>query len=153
MSAKLKVSKGGQILGDFTRQEIQEGLSNGTLLPDDHFWDPENKSAGWQKLSDLPKEPEPPKTNSSNHPAIPTPLPAPQAQPPAKAQDAASKRAEDDAAMRFNLGVVIILAGLFIVFLGVIGDPKDSAIRQAVLSQMITNGLLAMIFGLILARK
>jgi hypothetical protein len=153
MSTKLKVSKGGQILGDFTRQEIAEGLANGTLLPDDYYWDPENKSAGWQRLSDLPKEPEQPKASSSNPLAIPTPPSAPQAQPPAKAQDAANKKAEDDAAMRLTFGVIIILGGMFIVFLGLVGDPRDSAIRQAVLSQMITNGLLVMIFGLILARK
>jgi hypothetical protein len=150
---KLKVSRAGNILGDFTREEILKGIQNGTFSPEDYFWDPENKSAGWQRLSDLPKEPEPPKPSASNPPAVPPQPSSAQAGATEKPVNAASKNAEENPSGRSSLGVFIILVGMFIAFIGIIGDPEGSAIRQGVLSQMITNGLLVMIFGLIFARK
>jgi hypothetical protein len=50
MSAKLKVYRGSKILGDFTLDEVFEGLSKGIFLPTDYFWNPENESEGLQEL-------------------------------------------------------------------------------------------------------
>ena len=55
--------------------------------------------------------------------------------------------------VRFIIGIIFILFRAFGAILGMGGNPSGSAIRQSVFSQWTTNGLLAMIFGLILARK
>lgn len=151
MSAKLKVSRGGKILGDFTKEEVLEGLSKGTFLPTDYFWDPENKSAGWQKLSTL-------SPGSASSPPPPAPPVKPTASP-AQPKPAVIQPAKIETqwgwfkTIRFILGIIVFFWGALLAMIGAGGDPTGSAIRQAVLAQHVTNGLLLMILAVLIARK
>jgi hypothetical protein len=151
MSQKLKVSRAGTILGDFSREEVLEGLSKETFLPTDYFWDPENKSAGWVKMNTLSPE-------AASSP----PPPAPQAKPavrPTQSKPAVIQPTKVEVqwgwlkTIRFILGIIIFLWGTLLAVIGAGGDPAGSAIRQAVLAQHVTNGLLLMILAVLIARK
>ena len=82
---------------------------------------------------------------------------SPTATPKVQGSAEPKKNIEDDwtneKTVRFIIGIIFTLFGAFGAILGMGGDPSGSAIRQSVFSQWTTNGLLAMIFGLILARK
>lgn len=102
---KLKVSRAAKILGDFSKEEVLDGLSKGTFLPTDYLWDHENKSAGWQKLSTL-----------SPRPASSPPPPAPPVKPtasPAQPKPAVIQPAKIETqwgwfkTIRFILGIIV----------------------------------------------
>lgn len=166
MSAKLKVSRAGKILGDFTKEEVLEGLSKGTFLPTDYFWDPENKSVGWQELGLMPK------------PLVPKE--PPQAGPSALGESTKgnltnSPNKQGGYSPLYELGYVIghmlswlkviwnglspfmgtaaVVIGILYVFEGAFSTQARSAIHQGVLAQWMTNGLLLIIIGLMLKRK
>ena len=51
------------------------------------------------------------------------------------------------------IGIVIFLIGGFVLLGGLAGDASGSAIRQQVLVQTMTNGILLMILGCIMAKR
>lgn len=51
------------------------------------------------------------------------------------------------------VGVGVFLVGGFVLFGGLVGDATGSAIRQQVLVQTMTNGILLMILGCIMAKR
>jgi flagellar biosynthesis GTPase FlhF len=51
------------------------------------------------------------------------------------------------------LGTAAFIIGAFVLLSGLAGDPDGSAIRQQVLVQTMTNGILLMILGYMMARR
>ena len=51
------------------------------------------------------------------------------------------------------LGTAAFIIGVFVLLRGLAGDPGGSAIRQQVLVQTMTNGILLMILGYMMARR
>jgi len=51
------------------------------------------------------------------------------------------------------VGVGVFIVGGFVLFGGLVGDATGSAIRQQVLVQTMTNGILLMILGCIMAKR
>jgi VIT1/CCC1 family predicted Fe2+/Mn2+ transporter len=51
------------------------------------------------------------------------------------------------------LGTAAFIIGVFVLLSGLAGDPDGSAIRQQVLVQTMTNGILLMILGYMMARR
>ena len=51
------------------------------------------------------------------------------------------------------LGTAAFIIGVFVLLSGLAGDPDGSAIRQQVLVQTMTNGILLMILGCVMARR
>jgi hypothetical protein len=150
MSSKLSVSRSGKILGDFPKEEVLAGIEKGLFLPTDHFWDPENKPAGWQKLALLlpPAEQSKLAAQAATPRKSPAPAPAPSPLPPKEESQWSWWKA-----IRVILGVIVFLIGAFVGVDALAQNPDGSAIRQAVLAQWGTNGILLMIFGLLIARK
>lgn len=146
-SPKLKVSRDGKVLGDYTLEEILEGIQKGIFGSKDYFWDPLNKSAGWQKLNLLKSAGEPSK------PKPPTPPQTP-AQPRQTDREKPDSKALSTAKiLRLIFGLLLLFVGFLIFSSGFLGNPGDSAIRQGVLEMRQTNGLLILIIGLLIARK
>jgi len=59
---------------------------------------------------------------------------------------------EHGGCLRF-VGVGVFIVGGFVLFGGLVGDATGSAIRQQVLVQTMTNGILLMILGCIMAKR
>jgi flagellar biosynthesis GTPase FlhF len=59
---------------------------------------------------------------------------------------------EHGGCLRF-VGVGVFIVGGFVLFGGLVGDAAGSAIRQQVLVQTMTNGILLMILGCIMAKR
>ena len=51
------------------------------------------------------------------------------------------------------LGALTFIVGCFVLVVGFMGSPEGSAIRQQVLAQHMTNGILLMILGFVMARR
>jgi hypothetical protein len=130
------ILRAGKALGLFTKEQIIQGLKNGTYRYSDHIWDPKNKEAGWRKISDLISEPS---TGSAA-----TPLP-PEPRPP----NILSTRVDN----KYGLAALVILIGSAMFAYALTMDPNNSAIRQAVIQQMETNGLLVILIGVLIAKR
>jgi hypothetical protein len=166
MSQKLKVSRAGTILGDFSREEVLEGLSKETFLPTDYFWDPENKSAGWQELGLLPKTTAQMEPTQTGHNATAN-IPISTSPNPPNKQGGYSPLYELGYfighilswfrviwnGLSHFMGTAAIVIGLFYISESVFSDQVRSAIHQGVLAQWMTNGLLLILIGIILKRK
>jgi hypothetical protein len=50
-------------------------------------------------------------------------------------------------------GTVFMLAGLITLGVALVRDPDGSAVRQSVLAQYMTNGILLMVLGVLVAKK
>lgn len=50
-------------------------------------------------------------------------------------------------------GALVFIIGGFVLLDGLVGNPQGSAIRQQVLAQHMTNGILLMILGFVMARR
>jgi hypothetical protein len=51
------------------------------------------------------------------------------------------------------IGVIVFFVGGIVLLSGLAGNPDGSAIRQAVLAQHMTNGILLMILGVLIAKR
>jgi hypothetical protein len=65
----------------------------------------------------------------------------------------ARERLDEDGGLFKFLGIAAFIIGVFVLLRGLAGDPDGSAIRQQVLVQTMTNGILLMILGHIMARR
>jgi hypothetical protein len=73
---KIKVARGGMILGDFSSAEILRGLQSGAILPSDYYWDAPKQS--WltvanAKLEANPNEPDISSSRPAKKPGTSTP--------------------------------------------------------------------------------
>ncbi|MFM2211928.1 MAG: domain 2 [Verrucomicrobiota bacterium] len=65
----------------------------------------------------------------------------------------ANERLDENGGLFKFLGTVAFIIGVFVLLRGFAGDPDGSAIRQQVLVQTMTNGILLMILGYMMARR
>jgi hypothetical protein len=141
------IARSGKALGAFTKEQIIQGLKKGTYQYSDHIWDPKNKEAGWRKVSDL-------FSDSSTGNATP-PLPP---KPTSPRQD--NESGLGDVYWESLLKIVgpvfaalAIMVGSMMFINALTMDPDNSAIRQAVIQQMETNGLLVILIGVLIAKQ
>lgn len=167
--ALLSISRQGSILGQFTLRAVRDGLLNGKFRATDVYW--VRGMAGWDSLDKLPapaepkpEEPppatEPSATAGASSPsalALPPPPAAvtarPGSAPPAIPKAPSSPQPASPANPAWKArGNGLIVVGALVFLYGLLADPQGSAIRQQVLVQHMTNGLLFAIAGL-LVRK
>ena len=65
----------------------------------------------------------------------------------------ANERLDEYGGLFKFLGTAAFIIGVFVFLRGLAGDPDGSAIRQQVLVQTMTNGILLMILGYMMARR
>ena len=65
----------------------------------------------------------------------------------------ANERLDEYGGLFRFLGTAAFVIGVFVLLRGFAGDPDGSAIRQQVLVQTMTNGILLMILGYMMARR
>lgn len=65
----------------------------------------------------------------------------------------ANERLDEHGGLFKFLGTAAFIIGVFVLLRGFSGDPDGSAIRQQVLVQTMTNGILLMILGYMMARR
>jgi hypothetical protein len=149
MASIHKVARSGKHLGDFELWELRPALEAGKLLWTDHYWT--TGMPKWEKLETIrtlvmaAKKPAP-----TPEPTTPPPSPPPSAQPP---MPAGPKEEPDSRAGSQAVGTLVFLTGGLVLINGLTGDPDGSAIRQAVLAQHMTNGILLMILGVLIAKR
>lgn len=68
-------------------------------------------------------------------------------------KDKAKDRLDENGGLFKFLGTAAFIVGVFVLLRGLVGDPDGSAIRQQVLVQTMTNGILLMILGYMMARR
>lgn len=133
MTQKYKVSRSGETLGSFTLWEIKEWLRLGKLNWTDDVWT--QGMADWTKLE-----------------VIKTHVLAAEKPSSEPIEEALFKPRLNIAGKLPLIGLAIFFLGAFVLFIGIIRDPDGSAIRQQVLMQQMTNGILLMILGAIIAK-
>jgi hypothetical protein len=140
MSTIYKVARGGKTIGDFKAWELKEWLANDRLRWTDDYW--HAGMTGWAKLETI-RAP----ILAAQKPTPPTPPPMPPKQ--------GGKDQALPGCVHFVLlpiGVIVFLIGGLVLLSGLTGNPDGSAIRQAVLAQHMTNGILLMILGVLIAK-
>jgi len=144
-----KVARKGQHIGEFEPWELKVALETGKLQWTDDFWT--SGMAKWEKLETIrtliitAKKPAP-----TPDPITPPPTPPPSAQPP---MPTGPKEEPDSRAGSQAVGTIVFMIGGLVLINGLTGNPDGSAIRQAVLAQHMTNGILLMILGVLIAKR
>ena len=144
-----KIARSGKHIGDFELWELRPALEAGKLLWTDHYWT--TGMPKWEKLETIrtlvmaAKKPAP-----TTEPTTPPPSPPPSAQPP---MPAGPKEEPDSRAGSQAVGTIVFMIGGLVLINGLTGNPDGSAIRQAVLAQHMTNGILLMILGVLIAKR
>jgi hypothetical protein len=150
MATIYKVARKGQHIGEFEPWELKVALETGKLEWTDDFWT--SGMAKWAKLESIrdqilaaqkPAQASPPSTPP---PALPPPSSGPQL--PAGPKEEPDSRAGSQA-----VGTIVFMIGGLVLINGLTGNPDGSAIRQAVLAQHMTNGILLMILGVLIAKR
>ena len=144
-----KVARKGQHIGEFEPWELKVALETGKLQWTDDFWT--SGMSKWEKLETIrpliitAKKPAP-----TPDPITPPPTPPPSAQPP---MPTGPKEEPDSRAGSQAVGTIVFMIGGLVLINGLTGNPDGSAIRQAVLAQHMTNGILLMILGVLIAKR
>jgi hypothetical protein len=145
-----KVARKGQHIGEFEPWELKVALETGKLQWTDDFWT--SGMAKWAKLESIrtqilaaqkPTQASPPSTPP---PVLPPPSSGPQL-------PTGPKEVPDSRAGSQVVGTLVFLAGGLVLINGLTGNPDGSAIRQTVLAQHMTNGILLMILGVLIAKR
>jgi len=146
-ATKIRVARKGKDLGEFSLAELSQKWVEGAVVMSDDYWRPGMRA--WGKLQDIREEilsaGTPPKTADTERPEAtpgsPTP-PTPEAKTP-----------EAEAGAGRTFGSIVFIIGAITLLSGLMGDATGSAIRQSVLAQHMTNGILLMILGTLLTRR
>jgi len=134
MANQYKVSRKGEEIGTFDIWGIKEGLATNRLLWTDDFWTQGMK--GWSKLEVIRKQ------------VMAAEMTAP------LGDDGSENKQPSDITEKFPIiGLFILFVGAAVFLIGMVGNPDGSAVRQQVLMQQMTNGLLMMILGVLIAKK
>jgi hypothetical protein len=129
MASKYKVAREGKVFGEFELWEIKDWIKGGRLSWMDDFW--EEGMDKWAKLEVIKEQ-------------------------ILKAQRPTIASINSEVAPNKNLarvGSVLMAAGLITLAIALFSSPEGSAIRQTVLAQYMTNGILLMILGVLVAKK
>lgn len=139
-STKIKVARAGKELGEYAIWEISERWAAGHLSMADDYW--RAGMTSWGKLQDIKEEiitaKKPAETAEVTSP--PPPLPA-------------KKNSEEANGGSSLLGTIVFAIGAITLLSALTGSPDGSAIRQGVLAQHMTNGILLMILGRLISTK
>jgi hypothetical protein len=141
---KIKVARKGLVIGEFQLWEVFEKWTAGEISMTDDYW--RDGMSTWGKLQDIKEEiitaKRPPTSQATSNP--PPPLPAANR----------SSRPEDNPSGGSSLaGTIIFIIGALTLLSGLFSDATGSAIRQGVLAQHMTNGILLMILGKLIAAR
>lgn len=143
---KIKLARKGLVIGEYESWEVCNKWAAGEISMTDDYWR-EGMSA-WGKLQDIKEEiitaKRPLTLQDAPDPTPPPPLPA--ARQPAHLEEKPSGGSSFVGAIIFIIGALTLLSGL-------VGDATGSAIRQGVLAQHMTNGILLMILGKLISAK
>lgn len=141
---KIKVAREGKEIGEFWPWEVCERWAAGQLSMTDDYW--REGMSSWGKLQDIKEEiitsKRPEQTTKTSTPPPPLPTINKSQQPGEKTSGGSSL----SGGIVFIIGAITLLSGLT-------GSPDGSAIRQGVLAQHMTNGILLMILGKLLSAK
>ena len=144
---KIKIARSGKILGEFTMWEASQQWIAGGISMNDDYW--RSGMASWGKLLDIKAEilaaKKPELIPVEKVPATPS-APVPPLPP--------SKPVTDDGLGAGKVsGTIFFIIGIFTLISSLAGDATGSAIRQGVLAQHMTNGILLMILGVLLSKR
>jgi hypothetical protein len=141
---KIKVARKGMVIGEYQSWEICEKWAAGEISLTDDYW--REGMATWGKLQDIKEDiitaKRPPTLQAASNPPPPLPL----ASQPTRSEDDASGGSSLMGSILFIIGAITLLAGLT-------SDATGSAVRQGVLAQHMTNGILLMILGKLISRR
>ena len=129
MASKYKVAREGKVFGEFELWEIKNWVEGGRLSWTDDFW--QEGMDNWAKLDVIKSQ-------------------------ILKAQRTGNAPTDSPTTANSKLttaGTVFMLAGLITLGVALVRDPDGSAVRQSVLAQYMTNGILLMILGVLVAKK
>ncbi len=129
MASKFIVAREGKVFGEFEPWEIKDWIKGGRLTWTDDFW--QEGMDKWAKLEIIKEQvlkAQRPTIASSNPEVAPSKILA-------------------------RTGTVLMAAGLITLAVALFSSPEGSAIRQTVLAQYMTNGILLMILGVLVAKK
>jgi hypothetical protein len=143
---RIRIACKGKEIGEFSPWEINQKWIAGEISMTDDYW--RGGMTKWGKLQEIKEEilaakkPEPatPMAAPAPSPVIP-PLPPSPAQP------------SDNGSPYFAFGVIVFIIGAITLLGGLASDATGSAIRQGVFAQHMTNGILLMILGVLLAKR
>ena len=141
---KIKVARKGAVIGEFQPWEICEKWAAGEINMSDDYW--REGMASWGKLQDIKEEIITAKRPSPSQEVQTPPPPLPPANKPSPTEDKPSGGSTFVGGIFFVIGALTLLSGLA-------GSPDGSAIRQGVLAQYMTNGILLMILGKLIATR
>ena len=147
MSKIYKVARAGKSLGDFQLWELKEALQSAKLQWSDDYW--HTGMPNWAKLESIralilaSQKP----TTTTPPPPLPPPASGPQAPSQPKPELSDGQRA------LIAIGLIVGGIGGLVLLSGLTSDPSGSAIRQGVLAQHMTNGILLMILGVLIAKR
>jgi hypothetical protein len=141
---KIKVAREGKEIGEFWPWEICERWASGHLSMTDDYW--REGMASWGKLQDIKEE-----IITSKRPAQATKTSTPP--PPSPSTNKSQQAGEKTSGGASLAGAIVFVIGALTLLSGLTGSPDGSAIRQGVLAQHMTNGILLMILGKLLSTK
>lgn len=143
---KIRVARAGKVIGEFGIGEVkQQWIASELSMTDDYWRSGMNK---WGKLKDIKQEilaakiPLTPPIKTEVDP-VGTPPPVPQPAPTPREPPSTFEVA----------GMIIFAIGAFTLYCGFASDATGSAIRQGVFAQHMTNGILLMMLGVLIAKK
>jgi hypothetical protein len=143
---RIRIARKGKEIGEFSPWEVNQKWIAGEISMTDDYW--RGGMTKWGKLQEIKDEilaakklePATPIETPAPPDVIP-PLPLPPVQP------------SNDSSPYFAFGVIVFIIGAITLLGGLASDATGSAIRQGVFAQHMTNGILLMILGVLLAKK
>ena len=144
--AKLRIARAGKEIGEYGLWEANQKWIAGEISMSDDYW--RSGMSRWGKLQDIKdellaaKKPESSPTKAEPQAQTPVP-PLPPAQPAPK----------EEPSPLVAIGIIVFVIGALTLLGGLASDATGSAIRQGVFAQHMTNGILLMILGVLLAKK